>query len=56
MSGSRLGSWSVQPAAGAGDEGARGIEGALGEPLVEADREHSSARVPYSGGSYVLLY
>lgn len=50
-SGSRLGSWSEQPAAGAGDEGVRGREGASGEPLVEADHEHSSARVPQSGGN-----
>lgn len=53
-SGSRLGSWSVQPVAGAGGEGAGGREGALVEPLVEADREHSSARVP--GGSCALRY
>lgn len=55
-SGSRLGSWSAQPAAGAGGEGAMGREGALGELLVEADREHSSARVPRLGGSCVLRY
>lgn len=55
-SGSHLGSWSVQPVADAGGEGARGREGASGEPLVEADRVHSSAHVPHSGGSCVLLY
>lgn len=51
---SRPGSWSVQPAAGAGGEGAKGREGALEEPLVEAGRGHCSARVPHSDGSYVL--
>lgn len=52
-SGSRLDSWSVQPAAGAGDEGTRGTEGVLAERL-EADHEHSFARV--SSGSCVLRY
>lgn len=52
-SGSRPGSWSVRRAAGAGGEGAGGREGALGEPLVEADREHSFAHVPC--GSRALL-
>ncbi len=55
-SGSHPGSWSAQPAAGAGGEGAKGREGALGELLVEADRGHCSAHVPYSGGSCVLQY
>lgn len=55
-SGSRQGSWSAQPAAGAGGEGARGREGASGEHPLEADREHSSAHVSHSGGSCVLLY
>lgn len=55
-SGSRQGSWSVRPAAGAGGEGARGREGASGVPLVEADRGNNPAHVPHSGGSCVLRH
>lgn len=54
-SGSRLGSWTVRSAVGAGDEGAGGRGAALGEPLVEADHERSSARVRRSGGKGVVL-
>lgn len=55
-SGSRLGSWSAQPVAGAGGEGVRGREAASGEPQAEADRGHSSGRAPHSGGSRALRY
>lgn len=53
-SGSRLGSWNGQTAAGAGGEVVRGREVALGGPRMAADREHSSARVPHRGGNHVL--
>lgn len=55
-SGSRPGSWSVRPVAGAGDEGAKGREGAWGVLLVEADRGHNPAHAPHSGGSCVLRH
>jgi len=53
-SGSLLGSWSEQPVAGVEDEGARGRGAALGELLVEADHEHSSAHMLHSCGKHVL--
>lgn len=53
-SGSRLGSWNGQTAAGAGGEAVRGREVVLGGPQMAADREHSSARVPQRGGNRVL--
>lgn len=54
-SGSHLDSWSVQPVAGAGDEGIRGREGVLVEHL-EADHEHSFARVSCSCGNCGVRY